>query len=107
MANKNIRSLSYRKELDENLFEKVTELAQKPASQEEFHELAERFMIDDSVILGTASFYDFLKPENQNKTVFVCSGTACMVAGTQEKLTKNIKKLVDPDMIGHVPCLGH
>ena len=107
MANKNIRSLSYRKELDENLFEKVTELAQKPASQEEFHELAERFMIDDSVVLGTASFYDFLKPENQNKTVFVCSGTACMVAGTQEKLTKNIKKLVDPDMIGHVPCLGH
>lgn len=107
MANKNIRSLSYRKELDDNLFEKVTQLAQKPASQEEFHELAERFMIDDSVVLGTASFYDFLKPENQNKTVFVCSGTACMVAGTQEKLTNNIKKLVDPDKIGHVPCLGH
>lgn len=107
MANKNIRSLSYRKELDDNLFEKVTQLAQKPASKEEFHELAERFMIDDSVVLGTASFYDFLKPENQNKTVFVCSGTACMVAGTQEKLTNNIKKLVDPDKIGYVPCLGH
>ena len=107
MANKNIRSLSYRKELDDNLFEKVAELALKPASQEDFHELAERFMIDDSVVLGTASFYDFLKPENQNKTIRVCNGTACMVAGTQKSLTKNIEKLVAADNIGHIPCLGH
>ncbi len=107
MANKNIRSLSYRKELDDNLFENVAELAKKPASQEEFHELAERFMIDDSVVLGTASFYDFLRPENQHKTVHVCNGTACMVAKTQEKLTKNLETLVDANKIGHAPCLGH
>jgi len=107
MANKNIRSLSYRKELEDNLFEQVSKLAKKPASQEEFHELAERFMIDDSVVFGTASFYDFLKPENQNKTVFVCNGTACMVAGTQEKLTKDLEKIVNADEIGHAPCLGH
>ena len=107
MANKNIRSLSYRKELGDNLFENVAELAKKPASQEEFHELAERFMIDDSVVLGTASFYDFLRPGNQHKTVHVCNGTACMVAKTQEKLTKNIETLVDADKIGHAPCLGH
>ena len=107
MANKNIRSLSFRKELDDNLFENVSKLAKKPASQEEFHELAERFMIDDSVVLGTASFYDFLKPENQDKTVFVCNGTACMVAGTQEKLTKDLEKIVNADKIGHAPCLGH
>jgi len=107
MANKNIRSLSYRKELDDNLFENVAELANKPASQDEFHELAERFMIDDSVVLGTASFYDFLKPENQNKTIHVCNGTACMVAKTQEKLTENLKTMVATDKIGHAPCLGH
>ncbi len=107
MANKNIRSLSYRKELDDNLFENVAELAKKPASQEEFHELAGRFMIDDSVVLGTASFYDFLRPENQHKTVHVCNGTACMVAKTQETLIENLKTLVDADKIGHAPCLGH
>ena len=107
MANKNIRSLSFRKELDDNLFEQVSKLAKKPASYDEFHELAERFMVDDSVVLGTASFYDFLKPENQNKTVFVCNGTACMVAGTQDKLTKDLEKIVDADKIGHAPCLGH
>jgi len=107
MANKNIRSLSYRKELDDNLFENVAELANKSASQEEFQELAERFMIDDSVVFGTASFYDFLKPENQNKTVHVCNGTACMVAGTQDALIKNWEGIVDKDSIGHAPCLGH
>ena len=107
MANKNIRSLSYRKELDDNLFEDVAQLAKNSATQEEFHELAERFMIDDSVVFGTASFYDFLRPENQGKIVHACNGTACMVANTQEKLINNLKGIVDEDKIGHAPCLGH
>jgi len=107
MANKNIRSLSYRKELDDNLFENVSQLVKKGATQEEFRELAERFMIDDSVVFGTASFYDFLSPENQHKTIHVCNGTACMVAGTQEKLSKDLENFVETDKIGHAPCLGH
>ncbi|NNC71217.1 MAG: formate dehydrogenase [Flavobacteriaceae bacterium] len=107
MANKNIRSLSYRKALDDNLFENVAELANKSASPEEFQELAERFMIDDSVVFGTASFYDFLKPENQNKSVHVCNGTACMVAGTQDILLNTLEGIVDKNTIGHAPCLGH
>jgi NADH-quinone oxidoreductase subunit F len=107
MANKNIRSLSYRKELDDNLFENVTELAKKSAKEDEYHELAERFMIDDSVVFGTASFYDFLRPENQDKTIHVCNGTACMVAGSQENLIENLKEIVDSNKIGHAPCLGH
>jgi len=107
MANKNIRSLSFRKELDDNLFENIAALAKKPANQEEFHELAERFMVDDSVVLGTASFYDFLRPENQNKTVHVCNGTACMVAGTQDSLNEKLIDIAGKDKVGHVPCLGH
>ncbi|RPD93036.1 formate dehydrogenase [Aureibaculum marinum] len=107
MANKNIRSLSYRKELDDNLFENITALSKKKVSSKEFHNLAKRFMIDDSVVIGTASFYDFLRPENQEKKVHVCNGTACMVAGTQDQLTEKLSTLVDADKIGHVPCLGH
>ena len=107
MANKNIRSLSYRKGLDDNLFENIAELAKKPANQEEFHELAERFMIDDSVVFGTSSFYDFLSPKNINNVVHVCNGTACLVAGTQQKLSKSLESIIDADTIGHVPCLGH
>lgn len=107
MANKNIRSLSYRKDLDDNLFENIATLAKKPSTQEEFHELAERFMIDDSVVLGTATFYDFLRPENQGKIVHVCNGTACMVAKTQEQLSKKLTSFIDADKVGHAPCLGH
>lgn len=107
MANKNIRSLSYRKGLDDNLFENIAELENNGASQEDFHELAKRFMIDDSVIFGARSFYDFLRPENRNKTIHVCNGTACMVAGTQQKLINTLENLVDPDEIGQTPCLGH
>ena len=107
MANKNIRSLSYRKELDDNLFENIATLAEKSASEAEYHEISKRFMVDDSVLFGTASFYDFLRTENQKNKVHVCNGTACMMAGTQEKLTKNLASLVDSDTIGHAPCLGH
>ncbi|MCB0475319.1 MAG: NAD(P)H-dependent oxidoreductase subunit E, partial [Flavobacteriaceae bacterium] len=107
MANKNIRSLSYRKGLDDNLFENISELARNKSGQQEYHKLAERFMVDDSVVLGTSTFYDFLKPENQSKKVFVCNGTACMVAGTQNALVDNLGNIMDASEIGEVPCLGH
>ncbi len=106
MANKNIRTLSSRKELDENLFEEIAVLAKKGAEKEEFQDLAKRFLMDDSVVLGTASFYDFLKPENRDKKVHVCSGTACMVAGTQDKLRDSLKGQFDESEIGHAACVG-
>ncbi|MDZ7614784.1 MAG: hypothetical protein U5K51_14600 [Flavobacteriaceae bacterium] len=65
MANNNIRSLSSRKGLEENLFENIAELAEKNAPEKEFKDLAKKFLIDESVVLGTASFYDFLKPEHE------------------------------------------
>ena len=61
MANKNIRSLSSRKELDDNLFENIATSSQKENSKEELQDLAKRFMIDDSVVFGAASFYDFCR----------------------------------------------
>ena len=67
MANKNIRSLSSRKGLEDNLFENIAQLSHKKGSKEEFQELSKRFMIDDSVVVGTASFYDFTREENRNK----------------------------------------
>ena len=90
MANKNIRSLSSRKELDDNLFENIAELSHQNAPKEDFQELAKRFLMDDSVIVGTASFYDFTRESNRTKKIHVCSGTACMVANTQDKLHGNL-----------------
>jgi NADH:ubiquinone oxidoreductase subunit F (NADH-binding)/NADH:ubiquinone oxidoreductase subunit E len=106
MANKNIRSLSSRKELDDNLFENIADLSHKNAPKSDFQELAKRFMIDDSVIAGTASFYDFTRENNRNKKVHVCSGTACMVANTQNKLHQHLENHFDKGEIGHAACVG-
>ncbi|SNR38090.1 NADH-ubiquinone oxidoreductase-F iron-sulfur binding region domain-containing protein [Lutibacter flavus] len=106
MANKNIRALSSRKELNDNLFENIAGLSQKNVSKEDFQELAKRFMIDDSVVVGAASFYDFTREENRNKKIHVCSGTACMMANTQSKLKKNIENYFDKSEIGHAACVG-
>jgi NADH-quinone oxidoreductase subunit F len=106
MANKNIRTLSSRKELDDNLFENIADLSNNNATKEEFQVLAKKFLIDDSVITGTASFYDFTREENRNKKIHVCSGTACMTAKTQKNLYKNIKKHFSDKEIGHAACVG-
>lgn len=107
MANKNIRSLSYRKGLDDNLFEQTSKLAKANADTASFEELAKRFMIDDSVVYGTASFYDFLKEENRSKRIHVCTGTACMVAGTQDALKDKLYNHFKKEEIGHAACVGH
>lgn len=106
MANKNIRTLSSRKELNDNLFENIASASQKSNSKEELQELSKRFMIDDSVILGTSTFYDFTREENKNKKVHVCSGTACMVANSQNNLQKSLENHFTPKEVGHASCVG-
>ncbi|MFY0631595.1 MAG: NAD(P)H-dependent oxidoreductase subunit E [Flavobacteriaceae bacterium] len=106
MANKNIRTLSSRKELDDNLFENMATASQENNSKEALQGLSKRFMIDDSVVLGASTFYDFTREENKNKKVHVCSGTACMVANTQHNLHKNLGSLFKEDEIGHAACVG-
>ena len=106
MANKNIRTLSSRKELDKNLFEEMASASQKENSKETLQELSKEFMIDDSVVLGASTFYDFTREENKNKKVHVCSGTACMVAKSQSNLNDNLKKHFNADEIGHAACVG-
>ncbi len=106
MANKNIRTLSSRKELDDNLFENIATASQQENSKEALQELSKRFMIDDSVVLGASTFYDFTREENKNKKIHVCSGTACMVANTQSNLHKSLDNLFKADEIGHAACVG-
>lgn len=106
MANKNIRALSSRKELDTNLFENMAVASQKSNSKEALQNLAKEFMIDDSVVLGASTFYDFTREENKNKKIHVCSGTACMVAKTQNTLNKKLEKYFNKEEIGHAACVG-
>ena len=89
----NLSELLGRKSVEESLFSKLGELA-KPTgspSEEALAKLADEFLIGKANAYGTASFYDFLKPENKGKEVYVCNGTACVCAGTQENVIENLE----------------
>ncbi len=104
----NLSELLGRKGIEENLFDKMGVLA-KPSgtpSEEELALLADEFLIGKANAYGTATFYDFLKPENKGKKVYVCNGTACLCAGTQDKVNETLEKHFDADQIGHMTCLG-
>ena len=105
---KNLSELSARQGLENNLFENLVDSAKDAGtpSQIKLKELSEEFLIGEAITLGTASFYDFLKPENKGKKVFVCNGTACLCAGTQDKLSSDLRNHFKEEEIGHMACLG-
>lgn len=104
----NLSELLGRKDVNENLFDKLGKLAHQEGtpSEEAMKELADEFLIGKANAFGTASFYDFLKPENKGKQVYVCNGTACVCAGTQEKVITSLQDSFDSNDIGHMTCLG-
>lgn len=105
---KNLSELSARKGLEDNLFDKMGKLARQTGtpSSESLEQLAQEFLIGKANTFGTASFYDFMKPENKGKKVYVCNGTACVCAGTQDGVIERLKQHFDEDEIGHMTCLG-
>ena len=104
----NLSELSGRKGLKDNLFDRMGKLALDTGSPsvEELDALAEEFLIGSANTYGTATFYDFLKPENKGKKVYVCNGTVCLCAGTQDAVIDKLKGHFDADEIGHMTCLG-
>ena len=58
-----------RKGVEDGFFSKLGELAKPDGvpSDEAMEKLAEEFLIGKANAYGTASFYDFLKPENKGK----------------------------------------
>ncbi len=104
----NLSELLGRKGLQKNLFEKLGKEAQQEGtpSPEALEQLAQEFLVGAANTFGTASFYDFLKPENKGKKVYVCNGTACVCAGTQEAVVEKLSSSFKPDEIGHMTCLG-
>jgi NADH-quinone oxidoreductase subunit F len=105
---KNLSELSGRKGLKTNLFETLGIAAEKTGtpSVERMEFLAGEFLMGKANIFGTASFYDFLKEENRGKKVFVCNGSACMTAGTQDALKEKLSRQFNADEIGEMCCLG-
>ena len=97
-----------RKGLDNPLFEKLVAISkeQREPDPNEMRSLAKEFLVGNANVYGTVSFYDFLKAENQSKKVFVCNGSACLVAGTQDALKKKLGTYFKEEEIGHMCCLG-
>lgn len=104
----NLSELLGRKGIDHNLFDKLGKLSMPDdsPSETEMEKLAEEFLIGKANVYGTASFYDFLKPENKGKKVYVCNGAACTCAGTQDNVIDTLKTHFKAHEIGHMTCLG-
>ena len=105
---KNLSELSGRKGVVDNLFDKMGQAAieEGTPSEERLNELAEEFLMGKSSTYGTISAYDFMKPENKGKKAYVCNGSACLCAGTQKEVQKELEKHFATDEIGHMTCLG-
>lgn len=105
---KNISELSGRKGLTKNLFEEIGTLAKETGtpSEQELSKLATEFIIGDANVYGTATFYDFLRPDNKGKKVYICNGSACLAAGTQEHVKNEVLKNFDVSEVGAMCCLG-
>ena len=105
---KNVRSLSARKGMEENLFEQLATARDEAGSldQEALHTVAEKYLIGDANVYGASTFYDFLNPAQSGKKVFACAGSACLLAGTQDALRDTLGQHFQPGEIGSVYCLG-
>ena len=105
---KNISELSGRKGLTNNLFDEIGKAAAATGtpSTKDLEKLAQEFLVGNAVTFGTASFYDFTKPENKGKKVYLCNGSACVCAGTQNKVNETLLQHFSADEIGHMTCLG-
>ena len=106
---KNLSALSFRKGVEKNVFERMVDAAEKAGTAEKnevVHQMGQDHLFGDAITLGAVSFYDFLKKENEGKKVFLCNGSACLCAGTQDKLHHTLETHFKPEEIGHICCLG-
>lgn len=105
---RNISELSGRKGLKNNLFERMGTLAETDGAPDPkaLSALAEEFLVGTAIPYGASTFYDFTKKENQGKKVYVCNGSACHNAGTQEGVHKALKTHFAAEEIGGMTCLG-
>ena len=106
---RNLSALSYRKGLDQNVFDRMVKAAEVTGTSEvgdAVHRMGEESLFGDALSLGAVSFYDFLKKENAGKKVFVCNGSACLCANTQGNLHSTAAEHFKPEEIGHICCLG-
>ena len=105
---KNLSFLSKRQGLSNNLFEQLGKSAQETGTplRSDMKRLKEEFLMGDANVYGTVSFYDFLKEDNKGIKAYVCNGSACLTAGTQEKVKSELLNHFKEEEIAEMCCLG-
>lgn len=105
---KNLGHLFSKKGVEGNAFSQMVDASADSGTpdKETLKKIAEEFRVGDSIVYGVASFYDFLKEGNRNKKVNICTGTACLLSGSQKKLKEDLLTCFKEEEIGHAVCLG-
>jgi len=105
---KNLSDLAGKKGLEDNLFEQVGRLATVTGTpaKKDLARLADEFLMGKANLYGTASFYDFTKEDNRGKKIYICNGSACLTARTQDEVREKISAHFQPEEVGHMCCLG-
>lgn len=99
----NLAKLSQRKGLEKNLFETIIKAKGEPIR---LKEIAKDYKIGEANVYGASTAYDFIQGENANKKAYICNGSSCLCAGTQDKVKNQLLEKMGEDEIGHVCCLG-
>ena len=104
----NLSKLAGRKGLENPLFEQLVRESKETGTINEglMREKAREFLVGNANLVGTVSFYDFLKKENEGIKAYVCNGSACLLAETQDRVKKTLGKHFKSEEIGHMCCLG-
>lgn len=104
----NLSHLTGRQGIEETLLDKYGQLnlEHQVSDPKVLAKLADEFLIGAANVHGAVSFYDFLKPGNKNKKVYICNGSACLCAGTQEKLKDALMGHFNESEVGEMCCLG-
>ncbi|WP_444995887.1 NADH-ubiquinone oxidoreductase-F iron-sulfur binding region domain-containing protein [Aliikangiella sp. IMCC44359] len=99
----NLAKLSSRKGLAENLFENIIQAKGDPVS---LKALAKEYKIGEANIYGASTAYDFIQGDNAGKSAYICNGSSCLCANTQETVKQQLLKQFEQSELGHVTCLG-
>jgi NADH:ubiquinone oxidoreductase subunit F (NADH-binding)/NADH:ubiquinone oxidoreductase subunit E len=104
----NLSALSGRNGLEKSLFDQLVKEAKVSGTPEDasLRNLAHEYLMGEAITYGTASFYDFLRKEHAGVKVHVCNGSACLVAGTQDRVKEKLADHFKSEEIGHMCCLG-
>ncbi len=104
---KNISKLSLRTGIENNLFEAQKNIAKSNDPDKEKEALAKRSLIGVASLESSSSFYDFIQGDNAGKKAYLCNGTSCLCAGTQDHVKQQLTQQFGSDQVGHISCLGH